>query len=298
MCLLLWFLRNLGFLVPNYWRFVPLELLPKVHLEVHLAWWMRCSLILLASTDSNFDWKLMVEGHCLGCNLFRNLNLYRGIIFEDISLWNIVGLIIVSVCITIWLAILRGFKLLTLHQHLLLLLLLGLKHTLESISWVISWSVWHSMLSDGLILDHWWNNTLSSKTFHDIISGRNLRHWLFLINESKSWHLSLFSWVTKLKAIQNCHSEWEWSQISVDIHFPQSLISISVVTETREKFKVWPFLFSETILMSYQNSHMDERSISICHKSKSLDKDSINQVWLINIMFQYNLKINIKKQVW
>jgi hypothetical protein len=100
------------------------------------------------------------------------------------------------------------------------------------------------VLSDRLILDHWWNNALSSKTLHDVISGRYLGHWLLFVNESESWYLSLFSWVALLKAIQNCHSEWEWSQISVDVHFSQSLIPNSVVIKAWKEFKIWPFLLS------------------------------------------------------
>ena len=71
-----------------------------------------------------------------------------------------------------------------LHLHLLLLLLLGLEHSLESVRWVIAWGVRHRVFADGLVFDYGWNDALGSHTLHDVISGRNLRHRFFLINEN------------------------------------------------------------------------------------------------------------------
>ena len=146
---------------------------------------------------------------------------------------------------------LSRFELLRLLEHLLLLLLLSLKHALKCVGWVVTWGIRHRVLSDSFVFDHWGNDTLSSQPLNDVISGGDLGHWLLLIHKSESWNFCLLSWIANLKTIKNGEPEWERSELARYKHFSKPILPNIIVFQTREKLEIWPFLLSQPVPMGY-----------------------------------------------
>lgn len=57
-----------------------------------------------------------------------------------------------------------------------------LQHALQSVLWIVSWSVGHGMATDGLIFDDGRNDALSGHSLHDLIPSGDLRHGFLLVN--------------------------------------------------------------------------------------------------------------------
>lgn len=136
------------------------------------------------------------------------------LILHNCSLWSLVTVhFIIHRCIcfdlttwsSTWKAGLRSWPsvaclliLSILLLHLLLLFLFSLKHTLQSISGIITWSIRHSMFSNSLILNDRWNDTLCCESFNNIVTRCHLWHRFLLVNKCKAWNLSLFSRIQQL----------------------------------------------------------------------------------------------------